>query len=396
MSDTIDQGADRAAASARAALTFGNFVIGCGVLVLPGMLNELAADLGVSIPTAGQLLTLAGIVMCLGAPLGAALTSRVDRRRLLVITMWLYCAGHAACALAPGYVPLAVVRPFAVLGAAVFTPQAAATIALLVPAHRRAAAVTAIFVGWSVASVMGMPIGSLVAGHFHWRAGFAIVAVLAAVSAVWVARVVPAGLSVPPLSRSSWLEVARSDRLRRVLLVTFVSSTGQFTLLSYVSPALAQAISASPAQLALLFAVNGACGVAGNVVLSRHVAPATVDRSVFVALAVMGSGLAIWTVAAAADAGWPVFMLGMIFWGMGSFSSNSAQQARLGLSAPSLASASIALNTSFLYAGQAAGAALGGAVVAMAGFRPLGAFAVALLAAALLLSAHAHRARPHA
>jgi len=84
------------------AFLFGNFVVGTGVLVVPGMLGDLAAGLGVSVPVAGQLIGLAALVMCVGAPLLAALASGVDRRRL-VAAMVVYCAGHVLCALAPGY-----------------------------------------------------------------------------------------------------------------------------------------------------------------------------------------------------------------------------------------------------------------------------------------------------
>src|SRR5690606_34699034 len=129
---------------------FGNFAIGTGVMIVPGMLGDLAHGLDVSVPTAGQLITLAAFVTCVGAPLSAALTSRIDRRALLVGALALYAAGHSACALVPGYASLAAFRALTVVSAAIFTPQAAATIALLVPPAERSKAVSAIFVGWSI------------------------------------------------------------------------------------------------------------------------------------------------------------------------------------------------------------------------------------------------------
>jgi len=377
--------------AASPAFLFGNFVIGCGVLVVPGMLNELAATLQVSVPTAGQLLGLAALAMCIGAPLGAAFTSRIDRRKLLVSSLLLYCAGHAACALADDYATLALLRPISVLGAAIFTPQAAATIGLLVPAQRRASAVTTIFLGWSIASVAGMPLGSLIAGYLNWRGGFVLVAVLSALAAVWVARVVPAGLTVPALSRSSWIEVARSPRLTLVLAVTLISSSAQFTVLAYIAPSLRQTLGASPAVLAALLAVNGVFGVIGNTLMSRRIARIGPDRSVWLGLLVLTLGLGVWAVAITAAPAWPVVTLGMALWGLGAFASNSAQQARLAASAPALASASIALNTACMYAGQSVGAALGGATVAAAGYWPLGWCALGLMLAALAASRRADR-----
>ena len=167
-----------------AAAFFGNLVVGCGVLVVPGMLDLLARDLSVSVPVAGGLLSLAALVMCVGAPLMAALTSKFDRRKLLVGALVTLAVGHLACALAPDFETLFWLRPLSVLGAAVFTPQVAATLTMMVPAEQRATAVTSAFMGWSVASVLGMPVGNVLADLLSWRATFAAVAVLGLVAAV--------------------------------------------------------------------------------------------------------------------------------------------------------------------------------------------------------------------
>ncbi|NBQ21710.1 MAG: MFS transporter, partial [Synechococcaceae bacterium WB6_3B_236] len=182
-----------------AAAFLGNFVVGCGVLVVPGMLDLLAHDLGISVPKAGALLSLAALTMCVGAPLLAAVTSRVDRRLLLVLSLLLLAVGHLACALAPDFATLIWIRPVSVLGAAVFTPQVAATLSLMVTPEQRPMALTSAFVGWSLASVLGMPIGNLLAHSLSWRASFAMVAALGLLAALVVWRVIPAGLRVAPL-----------------------------------------------------------------------------------------------------------------------------------------------------------------------------------------------------
>jgi predicted MFS family arabinose efflux permease len=108
---------DRSKAPMRA-LMFGNFVVATGVMVVPGMLDRLARDLAISVPTAGHLLSLAAVALCLGAPLFAAFTSRIDRRRLLTASLLAVAVGHIACALAPNHAVLSILRPLAVLGAA--------------------------------------------------------------------------------------------------------------------------------------------------------------------------------------------------------------------------------------------------------------------------------------
>lgn len=372
------------------AFLFGNFIIGCGVMLVPGMLNTLASGLQISVPKAGQLVGIAAFVLCIGAPLAAASTSRIDRRWLLTGSLLLYSAGHLACLLAPDFTTLAVLRAVSVFGAAVYTPQAAATIALIVAPERRPAAITAIFLGWSLASVAGMPLANLIGVHLGWRAGFATIAAASLVGAAWTWRSTPPGLTVPALSLSAWRAVAASMPLVLTLAVTLASATGQFTLFSYMVPALLHTLGASPLYLASLLALLGVFGVIGNALTVRVVERLGVHATVSLALTSIALALVVWMLIPwLATLAWPLALLALALWGLGLFSSNSAQQARLGAIAPSLASASIALNSSCIYGGQALGAALGGALLTVGGFDALPVAGIVFMIAAVALSARA-------
>ena len=373
---------------------FGNFVVGCAVLVVPGMLDLLARDLGVTVPQAGTLLSLAALTMCVGAPLLAALTSRMDRRRLLVLSLLGLGLGHLACALAPGFEALLWLRPLSVLGAAVFTPQVAVVLAQMVPPAQRATAISSAFVGWSLAAVLGMPIGNLLADALSWRASFAAVGALALLAALAVWRVVPAGLQVAPLLLRSWGEVLGNPRLRWILLATLAWCMGHFTLFGYITAALRAGIQAEPAMQAALMTLMGVCGLVGNVVLSRRIAHFGADRGARISMGFVVAGLLLWIVALSGlQAAWAVAMA-VIVWGLGNFAFTSAQQIRLGQSAPHLASASIALNSSSLYAGQAMGAALGATLVVALGYGALGPTALLIMGGAFLCSWMADRKPP--
>jgi len=372
--------------SAIAAVFLGNFVVGCGVLVVPGMLDLLAIDLAISVPKAGTLLSLAALTMCVGAPLLAAVTSKIDRRVLLVLSLMLLAVGHLACAFAPDFATLIWIRPVSVLGAAVFTPQAAATLSLMIAPEERPMALTSAFVGWSLASVLGMPIGNLLAHALSWRASFAMVAALGLLSALVVWRVIPAGLKVAPLSLKSWGAVLGGTRLRWILLATMVWCMGHFAVLGYITAALRKGLEASPAMQAILMALMGVSGLIGNVALSRWVTRIGADRGARMSLSFICAGLAMWVVALTwLQSLWAV-ALAMTIWGLGNFAFNSSQQARLAQSAPALASASIALNSSSLYAGQAIGAALGAALVVALGYDALGPTALIIMIVAMLFS----------
>ena len=142
------------------ALCFGNFIIGTGTLVVPGMLPALAQDLQVGLPVAGQLVSAFAFTVCISAPLLAGATSRFDRRKLLFSMQLLYVAGHVAAALVSSFAPMLVARVITSFGAALFTAQAAATAALLVAPQKRGRAIAFVFLGWSVASVVGVSLGA--------------------------------------------------------------------------------------------------------------------------------------------------------------------------------------------------------------------------------------------
>src|SRR5436305_4571912 len=116
------------------ALMLGNFVTGCSVLAPAGMLHELSVGLEVSIRDAGLLITFGAVVLCIGSPLTAWLTSRIERRTLLVATLAVFAITNAASAFAPDYTTLLVIRLVMLAVGVLYTPQAAGTAALIVPA----------------------------------------------------------------------------------------------------------------------------------------------------------------------------------------------------------------------------------------------------------------------
>ena len=370
-------------------LLFGNFVIGTSVMIVPGTLNEIAGALQVPVATAGQLISAGALLMCLGAPLFATLVAGWDRRRLLALSMLWYGAFHLACMAAPSYAALLPLRVLALVPPAIFTPQAAACVGLLVPPAQRGRAITFVFLGWSVASVLGMPIGAWLGGTLGWRSAFAAVAVLSLVSAVWVWRAMPDGIRPPALSAAAWKETLRSRPLMLCVAVTLLYAAGQFVQFSYFAPYYKEKLTISSGQLSLLFMWFGAFGLLGNILMSRHIDRLGADRAVMAAIALMAVSLLLFPLGTTLT----LAALISVPWALGCFSSNSAQQARLVAMAPALAAGSIALNSSAMYAGQAIGAASGGWIIAQGGMQVLHWFGFAGLLAAMAVSSLASRAR---
>ncbi len=345
---------------ARWALMFGNFAIGCGVMVVAGSLNDLTRSLEVSVALGGQLISVAAVLMCFGAPLLAAFLGGWDRRRLLTLSLAWFAIGHFLSAVAPNYALLLPLRALSVLAAAVYTPQAAAAIGYVAPTEERGRSIIFIFLGWSVASVIGMPVHSFIGEAFGWRWAFGLVTVLAGGAAWWVWTVVPDGVKPPAMKLAAWREVFTHPVLMAIIAVTALTGAGQFTLFAYMAPYYRQVIGANAAETSFLFFWFGAFGLLGNLLLSRYIDRIGAAQVVAMSIIGMCVSLLLWPLASTVA----LIALVALPWGLGGFASNSAQQARLGGAAPELATALMALNTSAIYLGQAVGAAGGGAVVA--------------------------------
>jgi MFS transporter, DHA1 family, inner membrane transport protein len=390
-----------------AALTAANFIVGLSVLLVPGMLTSLASAFSVSVPVAGQLITAGSVVMGLGAPLAAAFTSHIDRRKLLMAATALFVVGHLLCALTTDFTVLMIVRSITVLAAAIITPQAAATIGLLVPPEKRGAAIASIFVGWSLASVLAMPATNLIAVQFGWRAPFVIASVLSLFVLFWLARAVPKGLVVSRLSVQAWIGVAKHPVLIPVLATTLVSFAAQFSLFSFTVPMLEKAFGLSPWLVAGFLTFYGVAGVAGNSLAVRWIPKIGADRFVTSCLVTISISLLFWALAFYVFSSqlvlfnWtPLFVvplgLALLIWGAAGFACNSAQQGRLMAAAPTLASASMALNTSCLYIGQAIGTPVGAFLIAKHGYWALPWVGIVLIALAIAVSLFASSRVKHA
>ena len=375
--------------SVRWALLFGNFVTGCGLMVVVGTLNDITRSFQVSVSLGGQLVSIAAATVCLGAPLLAGWVSGFDRRRLLAIAMLWYAAGHALCTLMPSYATLAPIRAATLLAAAVFTPQAAAAIAFMAPPEERGRHITFIFLGWSVASVLGLPLASWVGETFGWRTAFIGIAAMSLAAAAWVYAVMPDGVRPAGLSARAWRKVLTHPVLMAMVLVTALSGAGQFTLFSYFAPYYRATLGASATQISLLLVWFGAFGLIGNVVMTRVVDRIGANAAVAGSLALVALSLVLWPL----GTGLVSMALVCVPWGLGCFSSNSTQQARLSIAAPALAPALLALNTSAIYLGQAAGAASGGWLIAHGGYAPLSWLGLAWLVVAIALSLRVGRSK---
>jgi len=343
--------------AAALALLAGNFIIGLSILAPAGMIDPLAADLRVTVREAAFLITGGAVILCIGSPLVAWGASTIDRRMLLAATMAALAICHAASALAPSYGVLLSIRLVEMAFAAIFTPQAASAIAMMAPERERPGAISFVFLGWSLAAAAGLPAVAWASNEYGWRGVHGALAVGAAFAGLLVWTTVPRGLKSAAMSLASWSTLLRSRLVLILLLATIFASTGQFVIFTFFGPLLARTADATPTEIAICFAAFGVAGFAGNVVASRIVGRVGVLNTSLIFFAAMLAGAVIWVLAGRSI---PLAIAASAVWGLGFAASNSMQQARLAGAVPAIAGAAIALNSSSIYVGQAAGSALGG------------------------------------
>jgi len=339
------------------ALMFGNIVTGCSILAPAGMLIELSSDLGVTVHTAGLLVTFGAIVLCIGSPLTAWLTGRIERRVLLTATLLVLALGNAASAVATNYATLLVIRLLMLAIGALYTPQAAGTAALIVPLEKRGGTIAYVFLGWSLAAAVGLPLITFMASRYGWRAAYGGIAVLGVVSVLLLLWRLPKGLVGAPVDLKTWADLGRNRVIVVLLAITTLVMSGQFAVFTYMGPLLSRLTQVGPDATGLVFAIYGLCGFIGIAIISNVVDSWGPLKASILSVALILTGISGWALSAGF---YPLMACSVAIWGLGFASSNSMQQVRLVAAAPSLASASVSLNTSFLYVGQAIGSAIGG------------------------------------
>ncbi|MDP3692738.1 MFS transporter [Bradyrhizobium sp.] len=363
------------------ALMLGNIVTGCAVLAPAGMLSELSSGLGVSIRDAGLLVTFGAIMLCVGSPITASLTSRIERRTLLAATLAVLALGNLASAFAPDYASLLAIRLVMLAVGALYTPQAAGTAALIVPAEKRGSTIAYIFLGWSLAAAVGLPLIALIASRYGWRTAYGGIGAIGCIGFLLLAWRLPRGLTGTPVNLKTWADVGRNRLILLLLLITMLQMSGQFVVFTFMGPLLRGLAQADAHEIGLVFLIYGAFGFIGIALATRIVDSWGAYRSSMLSTTLILTGITGWALSAGI---YPLMACSVAIWGLGFASTNSMQQVRLVSAAPALASASVSLNTSVLYIGQAVGSAIGGLLYAGGWLHASGYVAAGFVALALV------------
>ena len=356
-------------------LALGAFAIGTEGYALAGLLPKVAADVGVTVPVAGQLITAFSLAFAVGSPLLAVLTGHFERKRLLMGSMLVFAAFNVVAALAQTYAMLFVARVGLALAAAAFMPAASAYAVAVSPVERRGRALSIIYAGLTIATLVGVPIGVFIGERLGWRSIFLLAGGISLVTFAGLAAFVAPSRSAGTASLAERIAVARRPDVFGALLVTIAFMTGVFTIYTYIAPFVQLAAGLAGTVVATMLFVFGIGATIGNLnagALADRVGPARVLIVVLLGLTTLFATLSL-----AAELFPPATVRWIIvpviaLWGLVGFSFPSVQQLRLVAMDPRLSSITLSLNASAGYLGVSLGAMLGSVVVAHQATRGLG------------------------
>lgn len=343
-------------------LGVGGFAIGTGEFVVMGLLPEVAADIGTTIPQAGHVISAYALGVVIGAPVLAVLAAGMGRRALLVALMAVFALGNFASAAAPGYWSLNLLRFAAGLPHGTYFGVAALVAAALAPPGRRAQAVGLVMLGLTSATLVGVPIAAALGQWLGWRAAFVLVGVIALAAAVLVQRNVPELRPDAGASPLRELGALARPQVWLTLGIGAIGFGGMFAVFSYIKPTLLEVAGMPLSWVPVVLALFGLGMVAGNLAGAR-LADRALMRTIGVMLVWAGGVLALFTLMAhhPVTAALNLFMVGTIV------AIGPALQVRLMDVAGDAQTLAAALNHSAFNVANAVGAWLGGVAIS-AGF----------------------------
>lgn len=342
------------------ALAAGAFGIGVTEFAPMGLLPIIADDLGVSIPTAGLLISAYALGVVLGAPLMTLTTGRVPRRTLLIGLAALFTLGNLLSAVATDYGTLMAARVITSLNHGAFFGVGSVVAASLVSPNRQAGAVASMFMGLTLANVVGVPLATWAGDALGWRASFWGIAgiglfVMAALRFTLPKVPAPAGSNA-----LAELKVLGRGPVLAALALTTLGFSAMFTVFTYIAPILREQTGLSTHGVAILLVISGLGLTVGNWLGGRF-ADRSVNRTLVVALSLLAVLLTAFAVLMPFVV--PAALL-VFLWSAAAFALVPPLQMRVmqaASDAPNLASA---MNIGAFNLGNAIGAALGGAVIA--------------------------------
>lgn len=361
-------------------LALGVFLTGTVEMVVAGILNVIAYDLMISVTLAGQLITGYSLAFAIGTPILIACTARIERKKLLIWSLFIFVIGCFISYTSLNYLILMISRVILGMSAGVFSVIALSSAAKLVPPEKVGSALGIIALGFGSAIAFGVPIGIAITNLLNWHVIFLVLSIISMFVMLGLLRLLPRIESDAPISLKQQLAIMKNPVIISALLISLFMCTSNSIMLTYIAPYLQDILHLSATELGYMMLLLGIASIIGSRIGGAGVDKMGTVNMITFSLLVTGMALLIIPLFAT-----PVF-LGLVFitiWMLSIFMISPAIQAYFIQQAPQTANLVLSLNMTIIHIGTAVGAAAGGLVVSAAstvGFNPWAASSAIVIA----------------
>ncbi|WP_088042348.1 MFS transporter [Bacillus sp. EAC] len=341
-------------------LAIATFVAGTVEFIITGLLSMIAGDLHVSVGAVGQLVSIFSVVFAFGAPVFIAITSKMERKKLLLVALTIFFFGNLLSIISPNFIVLLIARIILAASCSIVIVVSITTAANIVSSEIRGRAIGVIFMGISSSLVFGVPLGTIVGEKFGWRMTFALVGLLSLISMIGIYKFLPKVMPQPTIPLIKQIATLKNKNILSIQLISFLQLTGHFTIYTYFTPYLHSTMGLSTKMISIVLLVFGVAGIFGGWFGGWSTDKFGGNKTIVFNLGLLAFSILLLTFA-------PKSMISLfiivILWGGLSWSISPAVQDSLAKVSKESADIQVGLNNSFSHTGIALGSSLGGILI---------------------------------
>ncbi|RUS45052.1 MFS transporter [Cohnella sp. AR92] len=341
-------------------LAFGAFFTATSEIVVGGILTIIAEDLDVSVSLAGQLISTFSLAFAIGTPIVVALTSRLSRKNVLVGSLLVFALGNVVALFSHTFGMLIASRVVLGTSSGVYAVVAIASLAKLVPPERTGRAIGTIALAFSLSMVLGVPLGISISGWWDWQAVFVLLGAAAIPVAYLLRRLLPEIAGDEPIPFKRQLAALGHPILLTAFVLSFLWSTGNSIIYSYMAPFLQSVLSLNTGEVGAMLLALGIFGMLGSRLGGTGVDRLGTTRMLVLSLALHIAALALLPLLQGSTV---LALIVITLWALSMFMSAPAINTYFIQLDPRKAQIVLGLNLSFTHLGLAAGAGAGGLMI---------------------------------
>ncbi|CAJ1000758.1 MFS transporter [Brevibacillus aydinogluensis] len=344
-------------------LALVTFLVGTSEYVISGILDKISNTMGISVTSAGQLVTIFSLVYAIGTPILMALTAKVERQKLLVWAMGAFVIGNILSFVLSGYASFLAARVIMALGAGMVVVTALDIAAKIAVPGKQASAIATVVMGFTASLIIGVPLGRIVAAQFGWQSVFGILALAGLVAMFILYAILPRVQGDKPMPLSKQLAFLKNGNVALGLTITFFWLGGYSVAYTYISPYLLDVAGLKEGMLSGVLLAFGIASLVGSKFGGFSADKWGVFPTLSGGMLLHVIALLLLSLTVTYTHSWLPIVILLILWSFSAWSSGPTQQVNLVRIEPNYSGIMLSLNQSMMQLSMAAGAAIGGVIV---------------------------------